>query len=161
MIKLDYYKEIKNKLIDEEIYAKVKNYSKERHRVETYYEIGKLLSEAGSRYGDNIIGEYSKKLFIDIGKKYTRSVLFRMKQFYNICSNIKVAPAVRQLTWSHILLLLPTKDISMINYYIKEVIDRNLSKRELERIIKNNEYERLPEETKNKLVTNNEKIESN
>ena len=57
-----YYNEIKNKLIDNEIYAKVKDYSKERNRVNTYYEVGKILSEAGKHYGDNIIGEYSKKL---------------------------------------------------------------------------------------------------
>ena len=37
---MDYYKEIKNKIIDEEIYSRVKDYSKERHRVITYYEIG-------------------------------------------------------------------------------------------------------------------------
>ena len=44
---MNYYSEIKNKLIDNEIYEKVKNYSKEKNRVKTYFEIGKLLSEAG------------------------------------------------------------------------------------------------------------------
>ena len=47
-------------------------------------EIGKLLNEAGGKYGDNIIDEYSKKLVVDIGKKYNRRTLFRMKQFYNL-----------------------------------------------------------------------------
>ena len=59
---MNYYSEIKNKLIDNEIYSKVKDYSKERYRVISYFEIGKLLYEAGSKYGDNIIGEYSNKL---------------------------------------------------------------------------------------------------
>ena len=45
-----YYKEIKDKLIDDEIYAKTKDYSKERHKVITYFETGKLLYEAGNEY---------------------------------------------------------------------------------------------------------------
>ena len=42
-------------------------------------------------------------------------------------------------------------NIDEINYYAKEVINRNLSKRQLNEIIKNKEYERLPIKTKNKL----------
>ena len=53
----DYYTLIKNKLIDNEIYERVKDYSKERNRVNTNYEIGRLLSEAGSKYGEDVIGE--------------------------------------------------------------------------------------------------------
>jgi len=52
---MDYYSEIKNKLIDNEIYERVKDYSKERNRVITYFEIGKLLNEVGGKYGDKII----------------------------------------------------------------------------------------------------------
>jgi len=57
---MNYYNEIKEKLIDNEIYAKVKDYAKENHKVMTYFEIGKLLYEAGSIYGEDIIGQYSK-----------------------------------------------------------------------------------------------------
>lgn len=55
---MNYYDEIKNKLIDNEIYSKAKDYSKERNKVITYFEIGKLLNEAGSKYGEDIIGKY-------------------------------------------------------------------------------------------------------
>ena len=48
---MNYYNEIKNKLINNEIYSRVKNYSKERHKVVTYFEIGRLLTEAGGKYG--------------------------------------------------------------------------------------------------------------
>ena len=65
---MNYYNEIKNKIIDNEIYSKVKDYSKERHRVITYYEIGRLLNEAGKGYGKNIIKQYSEKLVIEVGK---------------------------------------------------------------------------------------------
>ena len=149
---MNYYNEIKNKIIDNEVYSKIKDYSKERHKVITYFEIGKLLTEAGGKYGDNIIEEYSKKLVIEVGKKYNRSTLFRMKQFYNVFSNEKVAPLVQQLSWSHCLILLPIKNINEINYYINQVSKRNLSKRQLEEIVKNNEYERLPVATRNKLI---------
>ena len=149
---MNYYDEIKNKLIDNEIYSKIKDYSKERYRVITYFEIGKLLDEAGGKYGDNIIDEYSKRLVIEVGKKYNRRTLFRMKQFYNMFSGEKVSPLVTQLTWTHYIILLSIKDKNAIYYYISQVSKRNLSKRQLEEIIKNKEYERLPAETKNKLI---------
>ena len=150
---MNYYKEIKNKLIDNEVYSRVKDYSKERHKLITYFEIGKLLTEAGGKYGDNIINEYSKKLVIEVGKKYNRSTLFRMKQLYNVFSDEKVAPLVQQLSWSHCLILLSIKDIKKINYYVEQVAKRNLSKSQLETIVKNKEYEKLPEDTKNKLIS--------
>ena len=49
---ISYYNEIKNKLIDDEVYSNVKNYSKEKHKVITYFEIGRLLNEAGGKYGE-------------------------------------------------------------------------------------------------------------
>ena len=148
---MNYYNEIKNKLIDNEVYSKVKDYSKERHKVITYFEIGKLITEAGGKYGDNIIEEYSKKLVIEVGKKYNRRTLFRMKQFYNKFNNTKVSTLWTQLTWSHLRLLL-NLEIDSMNYYIKVIINKRLSVRELEFKIKSNEYERLPEFTKNKLL---------
>ena len=79
VIIVNYYDEIKNKLIDNEVYERVKDYSKERNRVITYYEVGKLLKEAGKSYGENIIGEYSKKLVIEVGKKYSERTLRRIR----------------------------------------------------------------------------------
>lgn len=153
---MNYYEEIKSKLLDDEIYAKVKDYSKEEHRLTTYFEVGKILFEVGSIYGDNIIGKYAEKLAVEIGKKYNKKTLFKMRQFYKIFSNEKVAPVARHLNWSHCLMLLPLKDIDEINYYINQVIKRNLSKRQLQSIIKSNEYERLPEDTKKKLIIKEE-----
>ena len=135
---MNYYNEIKTKLIDNEIYSKVKDYSKERHKVITYFEIGKLLTEAGGKYGDNIIDEYSKKLVLEVGKKYNRRTLFRMKQFYIIFNNEKVSPLATQLSWSHYTELLSIKDINEIIYYIKISTTNNFSKRQLREKIKSN-----------------------
>ena len=37
----------------------------------------KLLNEAGGKYGDNIIEEYSKKLISKVCKKYNKRTLYQ------------------------------------------------------------------------------------
>ena len=46
---MNYYNEIKNKLIDNKVYNKVKNYSRNKNNLTTYYEVVKLLIEAQGR----------------------------------------------------------------------------------------------------------------
>ncbi len=153
---MNYYSEIKNKLIDNEVYKKVKDYSKNKNDLTTYYEVGKLLIEAQggekrAKYGDNLIKEYSIKLSNELNKKYTYTYLSRMRQFYMLFKNI--APPA-QLSWSHYQELLGIKDINVINYYIEICIKYNLSRNKLREKIKSKEYERLSDNTKNKLITN-------
>ena len=95
---MNYYEEIKNKIIDNEIYCKVKDYSKERNTVSTYFEIGRLLTEAGGKYGDNIIEEYSKKLVVEVGKKYNSRTLRRIRQFYKKFNIENWSPLATNLT---------------------------------------------------------------
>ena len=52
---MNYYNKIKNELINNEIYKKVKDYSKNRNDLNTYVNVGKLLNDAGKCYGKNII----------------------------------------------------------------------------------------------------------
>ena len=68
----------------------------------------------------------------------------------------KVHPLGAQLTMSHYRLLFPLNDDNEIDYYINQIIKRNLSKRKLEVIIKSNEYGRLPEDTRNKIIEKEE-----
>ena len=152
---MNYYNEIKKELIDNELNKKVKDYSKNKYEIQKYDNVGKLLLEAGNNYGEGIIQEYSKKLTNEIGKKYSVRYLFDIRKLYLFA---KVHPLGAQLTMSHYRLLFPLNNDNEIEYYINQVIKRNLSKRELEAIIKSNEYERLPVEAKNKLV-NSEKLE--
>ena len=149
---MNYYNEIKTKLINNEIYNKVKDYSKERNKVITYFEIGKLLYEAGSVYGEDIIGKYSKKLMIEVGKKYNKRTLFRMKQFYTIFTDEKLSTLSTQLSWSHYTELLSIKDKNKLLYYLNITTEQNIDVRSLRTRIKNNEYERLPDKTKLKLI---------
>ena len=149
MIFINYYEEIKNELVNNEITKKVKDYSKNRSDLTTYYNVGKLLSEAGKHYGEGIIKEYSKRLTNEFGTKFGITLLKRIRQFYIVIE--KGATMSHQLSWSHYCELLPVNSIDKINYYIKITKEQNLSIRELRAKIKNNEYERLDESTKEKL----------
>ena len=149
MIFINYYDEIKNELVNNEITKKVKDYSKNRSDLTTYYNVGKLLSEAGKHYGEGIIKEYSKRLTNEFETKFGITLLKRIRQFYIVIE--KGATMSHQLSWSHYCELLPVNSIDKINYYIKITKEQNLSIRELRAKIKNNEYERLDESTKEKL----------
>ena len=70
---MNYYDEIKEQIINNEITKKVKDYSKNKSDLTTYYNVGKLLSEAGKHYGESIIKNYSRKLISEIDKKYNET----------------------------------------------------------------------------------------
>ncbi len=153
---MNYYNEIKNELINNEITKKVKDYIKNRSDLTTYYNAGKLLSEAGKHYGEGIINEYSKRLTSELGVSYTKRTLFRIRQFYLLFHNQKVSTLSTQLTWSHYSELLSLDNIDEINYYIMITEQQSLSVRELRERIKNKEFERLDDKTKEKLITKKE-----
>jgi len=152
---MNYYEDIKKELINNEINRKVKTHSINKSDLTTYYNVGKMLSKAGKCYGESIIKEYSKKLTNELGKGYGVSNLKRFRQFYLMIE--KGATLSHLLTWSHYIEIIPINNVTIINYYINICIYQNLSVRELRNKIKNKEYERLDEETKNKLI-NNEKL---
>ena len=52
---MNYYNEIKDILINNEVTKKIKDYSKNKSDLDTYYEVGKLLVAAGKHYGEGII----------------------------------------------------------------------------------------------------------
>ena len=149
---MNYYNDIKTKLIENENYAKIKNYSKERYKVQTYYEVGKMLNDAGKEYGENIIGQYAERLQIELGKKYSERTLYGMRKYYEVFSNQKLNALCSILSWSHYRELIKIKDTDKIYYYVNQSSIRNLSVRELTNIIKDKEYERLNESTKQKLI---------
>lgn len=157
---MNYYNEIKNELVNNEIYRKAKDYSKNKSDLNSYYNVGKLLIDAQggekrAKYGDSLIKEYSERLRFELGKGYTTSALKRMRTFYLVIQ--KGATMSHQLLWSHYVELLKFDDINVINYYINISIDQNLSVRQLRNKIKDKEYERLDNMTKDKL-TNKEKL---
>ena len=150
---MNYYNKIKNELINNEVYKKVKDYSKNRSDLNTYYKVGKLLNDAGKSYGEGIIKKYSDRLTKELGKGYGLSNLKNMRRFYNIAKSQTVSDL---LSWSHYVELLKIDDINKINYYIRITEEQNLSVRKLRKRIKSREYERLDDNTKEKLINKEE-----
>ena len=146
MFIINYYEEIKDKFLKNEAYKKVKDYSKNRSDLNTYFEVGRLLIEAQggeerAQYGNKLIKEYSEKLTKELGKGYDERNLRNMRSFY---IKFKKWNALRsKLSWSHYRLLLPLKSMDEINYYIHITELYNLSYRDLSKRIKSNEYERI------------------
>ena len=150
---MNYYNEIKEQIKNNELVKKIKDYSKNRIDLNTYYNVSKLLSEAGKHYGKGIIKEYAERLSNDLNKHFSIRSLYNMRLYFEkICCNEKLQPVAAILTWSHYCELLRINDDNKILYYINICNQQNLSKRELIQRIKSNEFERLPEETKNKLI---------
>ena len=150
---MNYYNEIKNELINNEINRKVKSYSINKSDLNTYYNVGKLLLDAGNQYGESIIKEYSLRLTEDLGPGYSQRNLRNMRQFYKVSQKWQTLSA--KLSWSHYCEILWFDD-NKFQYYIKITELNNLSIRQLRKRIKSNEYERLPEFTKNKLIEQKE-----
>ena len=152
---MNYYNEIKTQILNNEITKKVKEYSKNKSDLTTYYNVGRLLSDAGKHYGEGIIKEYSEKLTKEFGKGYSQRNLRNMRQFYCVSTKWQTVSAI--LSWSIYCELIWFENINEINYYITICEKQNLSVRQLRKRIKNKEYERLDEQTKLKLI-NEEKL---
>lgn len=148
------YNQIENKILNHEIFQNVKDYSKAKEKMKTYLEIGELVSSVDTKYGKSIIKEYSNRLITKFGKKYSVSLLYKIKQFYLIIQ--KVPTMSGKLTWSHWYEMLSIDDINKIKYYVYQCEINNIDVRGLRSIIKANEYERLNEETKLKLINKEE-----
>ena len=143
---MNYYNEIKETLVKNEIYKKVKDYSKNKSDLNAYFEVGRLIVEAQggekrAKYGNKLIKEYSEKLTKELGKGYTERNLRNMRSFY--IKFRKWHTVCAELNWSHYRLLLSMSNNNMINYYIYIVKSQNLSVRELRERIKSKEYERI------------------
>ena len=149
MIYINYYNEIKETLIKNEVYKRIKDYSKSKSDLNAYFEVGRLIVEAQggekrAKYGNKLIKEYSDKLTKELGKGYDVSNLKRMRQFYLL---FQKSGALRHqsynLSWTHYRYLLPLNDVNAIEYYINVSLLQNLSYRELREKIKSKEYERI------------------
>ena len=155
---MNYYNKIKEELVNNEIYKRVKDYSKNRSDLRTYYNVGKLLIEAQggekrAKYGDGLIKEYSYKLTNELKISFKERNLRNMRQFYIVFKSKNWHTVSAKLTWSHYVEIIWKDDINEILYYINICHIQNLSVRELRIKIKNKEYERLDDNTKNKLIT--------
>ena len=158
------YNEIKNELLQCSIDKKLDYYFVNRNELTHYYNVGKMIidaqgGESRAKYGDGLIKRYSDRLTKEIGKGYSTRSLKLMRKFYLFQKGQPVAAQFKNLlTWSHYQELLSIKDVNEISYYISQIVKYKWSKRKLREIIKNKEYQRLDDNTKNKLI-NKEELE--
>lgn len=107
--------------------------------IELYWQVGAYISQklASAEWGDGVVTQLARHLtkVQPNVTGFTRSNLFRMRQFYETYSlDKKVAPLVRQLSWSHNLIILGrSKYPEEREFYLKMAIEQRWSKRELER----------------------------
>jgi predicted nuclease of restriction endonuclease-like (RecB) superfamily len=119
-----------------------------------YWELGEYISRkiASAEWGDGVVED----LAADLARRYpgvrgyTRPNLFRMRQFYEAYrSNRKVSPLVRQLPWTHHLIILSqAKPVETREFYIIAAIKERWPKRELERQIRSGAVLRKASATK-------------
>ena len=154
------YKDIKNELLTSVIDKRIDTYFVNRNELTHYYNVGKMIVDAQggeerAKYGDGLIRKFSERLTKELGKGFNCTTLKRMRKFYLMIE--KGAPLGHQLTWSHYRQLLPIENMGEIIYYINQISIYHWTKRDLQEHIKNKEYQRLDDNTKNKLI-NKEKL---
>jgi predicted nuclease of restriction endonuclease-like (RecB) superfamily len=110
-----------------------------------YWNIGKRIveyqkGEGRAKYGDRLIERLSIELTKEYGGGFDKTNLRRMRCFYE-CFPIRDSVRL-ELNWTHYRYIMRVDSLKGRDYYINEVITRQLSVRELERLIKTNTYER-------------------
>lgn len=109
--------------------------------VSLYWQLGEYISKkiASAEWGDSVVDDLAATLARRYPglRGFTRSNLFRMRQFFEAYrASQKVAPLVRQLPWTHHLIILGrAKPPETREFYVLTAIKERWTKRELERQI--------------------------
>lgn len=113
-----------------------------------YWQVGfrinaEILHNKRAEYGKQIVPTLSAQLAEKYGSQFAEKNLRRMMRFAEVFSDFTiVAPVVRQLSWSHFLMLLPLKSEESRAYYSQKSTEENWSKRELQYQIERKAFER-------------------
>jgi len=138
------YKEVKQ-LIEEArntVYRKANN-----TMLEAYWNVGKLIVEKEqegkekAKYGKQLMQGLSKKLTEGMGRGFSLSNLFNMRNLYLSYPIFQTVSG--KLSWSHYCELLLADDVSKRSFYEQESINSNWSVRELKRQMNTSLFERL------------------
>jgi hypothetical protein len=113
-----------------------------------YWRIGERIKKdiiklERAEDGKKVIRNLSVNLSAEHGKGFTYTDLVRMLKFYEQGDSLEIVTTLsQQLTWRHIVELLPIEDKNKRNYYIYTAIDEGWSVRILRRSIHEMNYER-------------------
>ncbi|MBF0379120.1 MAG: DUF1016 family protein [Desulfamplus sp.] len=123
-----------------------------------YWQIGKNIKEEQKKnsradYGEKIVHTLSAQLVREYGKGFAKRNLFNMIKFAEIFPDFETASALwKQLSWSHILILIPIEDPLKRGFYIQMCTHEKWSVRTFRERIQSMLYERTaiskkPEQT--------------
>jgi len=116
--------------------------------IELYWQVGAYISRKleSSEWGDSVIVQSAQHIALTHPglRGFTRPNLFRMRQFYDAYrADEKVSPLVRQLPWTHNLIILSqSRRPEEREFYLRMAFREKWSKRELERQFKAGLFER-------------------
>jgi len=116
--------------------------------IDLYWQIGETISRKvkNAEWGDGVVSQLADYIArTQPGLRgFTNRNLFRMRQFYEAyCDDAIVSPLVRQLPWTHNLIILSqSKHPEEREFYLRQTLQENWSKRELERQLKTALFER-------------------
>lgn len=118
--------------------------------VEAYWLIGQRivqeeqLGQHKAQYGTRLMQELSIALTADLGKGFSYANLYNFRQFYRVFPDQQILYTLcRELSWSHLRLIIRADSQQAIAYYCKETRAQNWTVRQLERHIQTKDYQRL------------------
>lgn len=123
-----------------------------------YWHLGnrirkEILKEERAEYGRAIVATVARQLTQHYGKGFSEKSLRRMVQFGEIFPDEQiVAPLARQLTWTHITVLLPLKDPIKRDFYTEMCRIEKWNVRTLEDKVDSMLYERTALSKRPELV---------
>ena len=113
-----------------------------------YWTLGQRLAAqvlGGERapYGGQVMARLGRQLSEEIGRGFEPKNLHRMVQFAQVFPDAEiVATLSRQLSWSHVVDLLPLKTVDARRFYAQQCGEQRWSVRELRRQIDRKAFER-------------------
>ncbi len=116
--------------------------------VEVFWRIGHrindhILDNKRADYGSQIVVTLSRQLMVKYGRTFEEKNLRRMLQFAHVFNDFEIVVILsRQLSWSHIIAILPIKKDEARLFYARKAADQNWSVRNLRDSIARKEFER-------------------
>ena len=113
----------------------------------TYWKIGEVVvrceqnDSVRAAYGEKTLSQLSSALTKELGKGFSRSNVYNMRQFYLSYPIFQTVSG--KLSWSHYCELLSISDKEKRSFYEKEAVNSGWSVRELRRQIESSLFERL------------------
>ena len=115
--------------------------------LDTYWQLGKSIveneqnGELKAQYGKKVLSELSKRLTLELGRGYSRSNLYNMRDLFIAYPQFQMLTG--KLSWSHYIEITSVDDPDARSFYEQECANARWSVDELKRQIGTSLYERL------------------